>query len=110
MEKKQFSTKKVRAVRSQSACEYDEGSKAEKQRAWSKECAAVLSAVVILFLPLVAFGDCTATTTASTSTLSCAGYLPGEDELLFMFGILMFFLSFNFWERVFSITKGSYDL
>lgn len=70
---------------------------------------AILS-LLFLLSPALAMADCTATSTASSTMLSCTGYLPSEDELLFIYGLFVFIFTVPFWERVFSLTKGLYDV
>lgn len=46
------------------------------------------------------------TTTPSVST--SGSYAPTQGEVLFIFGLVLFLASIPFWERVFSLTRGSY--
>jgi hypothetical protein len=51
-------------------------------------------------------GSSPGTTTEATTTPGAVN----QQEFLFMFGIIVFFMSCLFWERLFSVSRGSYDL
>jgi len=52
----------------------------------------------------VTYADAAAAATSTTTTAI------NQDETLFIFGLFLFLFSVPFWDKVFSITKGSYDV